>query len=282
MCLFLATAWGQNVPKNESKRFSVYTDSMLFKPDFKIKQDFKHPNKTKPLRSDIDFNYLSSSYSIKSNTQQIQKALTIPGALAFIGLYSGHKNNTRSWIGKHTIQARVRKEFPAFRSHLDDYLQWGPIAMTYSVKACGIRGRNNIWTSTKLLLKAELLTGLFCHTFKNLASNTRPNGHNTKSFPSGHTSQAFVAATFMHKELGHLNTWYSVAAYGMASTVGTMRMMNNMHWFSDVMVGAAAGIGITNLVYLLHDKSQKRKERKWVAVPTINSDTIGLAMNIKL
>lgn len=283
MCLIMvATTWGQSIKKEEVKRFSVYNDSLLFNTEFKPNLEYYYYKDTKYYKPDIDFNYLAPSGQFESNIQQIRKAFAIPGALIFVGVYSGHQDNTHGWIGKHTIQEKVRSEFPGFRSHLDDYIQWGPIAMTYGLKATGIRGANNMWTSTKLLLKAEFLTGIICHTFKRLAGNTRPNGRNTKSFPSGHTSQAFVAATFMHKELGHISPWYSVAAYGMASTVGTMRMMNNMHWFSDVMVGAAVGIGMTNLVYMLHDNRQNRKNRQWVAVPVVNSESIGLAMNVTL
>jgi len=280
MYLIMVTAvWGQGV-KEEVKQFSIYNDTLLFNQEFKPQLDYNYQMSIKHHKRALDFNYLTHPSPIESSLTQLRKAFAIPGALIFVGLYSGHQENSHGWIGKHTIQEKVSSEFPGFQSHLDDYIQWGPIAMTYGLKASGLKGANNMWTSTKLLLKAEFLTGIICHTFKNLASNIRPNGRNSKSFPSGHTSQAFVAATFMHKEFGHISPWYSVAAYGMATTVGSMRMMNNMHWFSDVMVGAAVGIGMTNLVYIHHAKRQKRKEHNWVAVPTIGSEGLGMAMSV--
>lgn len=280
VCLLVVmTSLGQEDLNTEVKRFSVYSDTLLFNSEFR-QLDYDYNKNDKYFKRDLNFDYLSPSFTPVNPIQQIQKSLAIPGAMAFVGLYSGHQDNTNSWIGKHTIQEQIREDLPGFRSYLDDYIQWGPIAMTYGLKAAGIRGANDIWTSTKLLLKAEFLTGIICHTFKNLASNTRPNGRNTKSFPSGHTSQAFVAATFMHKEFGHISPWYSVAAYGMASTVGCMRMMNNMHWFSDVMVGAAIGIATTNLVYLNYNNRQKKKKRHLVAVPTASTEHIGVAMNV--
>ncbi len=281
LCLILTSLYGQNIENKNAKLFSRYTDSLMLHQQYDI-YNLEKNTSIKPLKPEIDYNRLITNYNFKTNMKRTTDALKIPCALAFIGLYSGHENNTNSWIGKRTIQDKIRTTYPDFRSHWDDYIQWGPIAATYSLKAFGIKGKNDMWTSTKLLLKAEIATGLLCHTFKNLACNTRPNGRNTKSFPSGHTSQAFVAATFMHKELGDVSPWYSVAGYGMATTVGAMRMMNNMHWFSDVMVGAAAGIGVTNIIYLLHDKRKERKERRWVAMPTMDSRTIGLAMHVQL
>jgi len=269
----------QHIDKKPTKRFSVYRDTLVLNREFKT---FQHNTlkDTKYHSRDLDLNYLAPSYPTESNFQQLQKALALPKAMLLIGLYSGHQDNTRNWMGKHTIQESIQYELPGYRSYADDYIQWAPIAMTYGIKAYGIKGANDMWTSTKLLLKAELITSLVCHTFKRTAANARPNGRNTKSFPSGHTSQAFVAATFMHKELGHLSPWYSVAAYGMASTVGTMRMMNNMHWFSDVMVGAALGTGITNMVYFFHNKRMNKKKRSWVAAPSIQTEHISLTMHM--
>lgn len=284
LCLLLTTSWGQNIEHNNAKLFSRYTDSLMLQKHYDLYQEQRNITNINPVRADIEYNKLFTNYQFKTRIKSTTNALKLPCALALIGLYSGNENNTHSWIGKHTIQEKIRTNYPDFSSHWDDYIQWGPIAATYSIKALGLRGKNDAWTSTKLLLEAELATGLICHTFKNLAGNIRPNGRNNKSFPSGHTSQAFVAATFMHKELGDVNPWYSVIGYGMATTVGAMRMLNNMHWFSDVMVGAATGIGVTNIVYLLHDKHQAHKHKKhnWMAMPTIDSHTIGLAMNVQL
>lgn len=70
----------------------------------------------------------------------------------------------------------------------------------------------------------------------------RPDGSNNKSFPSGHTATAFMAATMLHKEYGGRSPWYSIAGYSMATVTGVSRMLNNKHWLSDVLVGAGIGI----------------------------------------
>ena len=62
----------------------------------------------------------------------------------------------------------------------------------------------------------------------------------SSSFPSGHTTLAFAAATvyameYRDKPLVH------VIAYSAASLVGMSRITENRHWATDVLTGAALG-----------------------------------------
>jgi membrane-associated phospholipid phosphatase len=60
------------------------------------------------------------------------------------------------------------------------------------------------------------------------------------SFPSGHTTVIFAAATVFAKE--YKNTpWVPVVAYSAASLVGLSRITENKHWATDVIVGATLG-----------------------------------------
>ena len=88
---------------------------------------------------------------------------------------------------------------------------------------------------------------------------TRPDGRASNSYPSGHTAQAFVAATFMHEELKHKSSWYSIGAFSVATVVGGYRMLNNRHWISDVLAGAAIGIFSTKIAYLTHQYKWGKK-----------------------
>ncbi len=69
----------------------------------------------------------------------------------------------------------------------------------------------------------------------------RPEGHGNHSFPSGHTSSAFQAATFIHKRYG---LTYGAPAYLVASYVGWSRIEGetDKHDLSDVLAGAGLGI----------------------------------------
>ena len=80
----------------------------------------------------------------------------------------------------------------------------------------------------------------------------RPDGSDYRSFPSGHTAQAFLAASIVHTELRDKSQWYGVGAYALATTVGAFRMLNNKHWEADVFAGAGVGILSAHLAYLSH------------------------------
>lgn len=87
----------------------------------------------------------------------------------------------------------------------------------------------------------------------------RPDTTDHRSFPSGHTATAFMTATMLVKEYGHLSPWVSIGAYTVAAGTGLMRMANNKHWVSDVMVGAGIGIISTEFGYWLADVIMKDK-----------------------
>ena len=74
------------------------------------------------------------------------------------------------------------------------------------------------------------------------------------SFPSGHTATAFMTATMLSKEYGHLSPWVGIGAYSVATTTGLMRVVNNKHWLSDVLTGAGIGIISTELGYWVADR----------------------------
>jgi membrane-associated phospholipid phosphatase len=60
------------------------------------------------------------------------------------------------------------------------------------------------------------------------------------SFPSGHTTVAFAAATVFAMEYRSTRI-VPVIAYSAATLIGLSRITENAHWASDVLVGAALG-----------------------------------------
>lgn len=142
---------------------------------------------------------------------------------------------------------------PSFRFRYDDYLQYTPAALMLGLKIGGVRGRSS-WG--RMLVSDAFSVALMAgavNSLKYTCRMPRPDGSNNKSFPSGHTATAFMAATMLHKEYGPRSPWYSIAGYSMATVTGVSRMLNNKHWFSDVLVGAGIGILSVELGYLFAD-----------------------------
>jgi membrane-associated phospholipid phosphatase len=73
-----------------------------------------------------------------------------------------------------------------------------------------------------------------------------------KSFPSGHSSLAFSAAASLSIQC---KKWYvTVPAYLWATSVGYSRVYLGEHYPSDVLGGAAVGIGSAYLAHWLNKK----------------------------
>ena len=68
---------------------------------------------------------------------------------------------------------------------------------------------------------------------------TRPDGSDTKSFPSGHATVAFTGAELMRMDYGNL---WGAGAYVLSSGVALSRLNAGRHWFSDLLAGAGLGI----------------------------------------
>lgn len=126
-------------------------------------------------------------------------------------------------------------------------------------------------TETAALLtgKAVILTAGYTLIFKNLFQRKRPfeatppdpnywggpfDGFHHNSFPSGHTSVTFAAATVLSAYY-HDKKWVGITAFSLAGLVAISRNYDDKHWASDVLAGAALGYSIGRLVY---NKYRKR------------------------
>jgi membrane-associated phospholipid phosphatase len=83
--------------------------------------------------------------------------------------------------------------------------------------------------------------------FKTYPDIEKLSSAGSKSFPSGHTSEAFSTATSLSLAFPK---WYVIApSYLWASSVGYSRMHLGVHYPSDVAVGALVGAGSAFLCY---------------------------------
>lgn len=143
---------------------------------------------------------------------------------------------------------------PDFRYTYDDFLQYAPAAVMAGFKAAGYESRSS-WA--RMLVSDAFSVAIMTATVNGLKYSVRrqrPDGSRRNSFPSGHTATAFMTATMLHKEYGWRSPWFSIGGYTAAAVTGVSRLMNQKHWMTDIMAGAAIGIGSVHLGYFLTDK----------------------------
>jgi membrane-associated phospholipid phosphatase len=101
--------------------------------------------------------------------------------------------------------------------------------------------------STRRLRPSDIApSGNFSDTF--YEGRVSAGGFNS-GFPSGHSIAAFSIATVIaHRYRQH--RWVPIAAYGLATVIAFSRVTNQAHFPSDVFVGAALGIAISEFSVL--------------------------------
>ena len=186
----------------------------------------------------------------------------LPHGKLFNSTYIGVPLIIGGLIEKHQDSKfrKLRNDFmPRFHRTLDNYTQIAPAAVMVGMKAAGVESRSS-WG--RMLLSDAFSVALMAGTVQGLKNTTnvmRPDGSDNHSFPSGHTATAFMTATMLNKEYGYKSPWIGVGAYSVATATGLMRMANNKHWLSDVLVGAGIGIMATEFGYWLADLIYKDK-----------------------
>jgi hypothetical protein len=213
---------------------------------------------------------LHAQHSAKHDTTQVEvptkrkvlKAVTIPTIFVATGTYLTLDDRIRL-----DIRNARNKHYPNFHTSVDNVLFAVPAVAVYALNISGVKSKHDFINTSLLLAKSQLLNMALTFPIKKLTHVIRPDNSNDKSFPSGHTSHAFAAATFMAKEFKHKSIWYGVGAYTIATGVGVLRIMNNRHWVSDVIAGAGIGILSTNIVYLTHQNKWGKKNNLTV-IPT--------------
>jgi len=120
-------------------------------------------------------------------------------------------------------------------------------------------------TTTLLASQAYITGGVIESVLKFLSGRTRPSYYNplteaepvfkgpfgntsrdyngdrsNSSFPSGHSTVAFAAATVFAMEYKS-TVWVPIVSYTVASLIGISRITENKHWTTDVLTGAVLG-----------------------------------------
>src|SRR5262249_5054372 len=108
-------------------------------------------------------------------------------------------------------------------------------------------GRNG-WDNFCEEVEGMALNAAVTSSLKLLVGRRRPGG-GAESFPSGHTSPPFAAASLIDDNMGGA---VGASAYGLAGLTGFSRMEARRHYPSDVLAGAAVGILTAQVLDYLH------------------------------
>lgn len=182
------------------------------------------------------------------------KKLIVPAILVSYGVASLEIKHLKQL--NFSTREEINEHQP-YRTKLDNYSQFAPAVLVYGLNAAGIEGKHNFKERSVIYGTSMLITSAFVLPLKHIVKEERPDASNRLSFPSGHTAIAFASAQFMFREYQDVNFWLSISGYSFAVFTGVYRMLNDKHWFGDVVAGAGFGILSTELAYWLYPKINK-------------------------
>jgi membrane-associated phospholipid phosphatase len=222
----------------------------------------------------------SISISKPKKEQAFLHHFALPLSFVGLGVLGAVDNHI---INRYKVRDFRNRNFPDFDHKADNYVQFAPIAGVYAMDFLGYKGVNG-WKKQSIYFgKAQLIMMACITPLKKYSKVFRPDSSGYKSFPSGHTAQAFLAATFFQKEFGGKYPWASVGMYTLATGVGISRILNNRHWISDVLAGAGIGMASVELSYLLHRKNHsKTKIMPDVMLPSYKNGAMSCTAIFKL
>jgi hypothetical protein len=163
--------------------------------------------------------------------------LALLGGTFAVGLTNPHDDQVRSEWKNHQ---KINKN----SAHIGDLLGTGGVAVLSSGLQYYFDERSYVYQSH---LRGLAYGGIAIYTLKTAFARPRPgNSNNYQSFPSGHSSIAFMSATHLSYAYG----WKAaVVAYPLAVLVGASRLADDVHWFSDTVAGAFLGFIVGRATY---------------------------------
>jgi len=129
--------------------------------------------------------------------------------------------------------------------YAETWYQYAPAVADLGLAFTGVPAKHDLLDRSIELGFAYVADVLLVNCLlKNVVKEERPDGSAVNSFPSGHTSAAFVGAELVRKEYG----WaWGAGAYAVATCVGVARVCHQRHWWWDTVAGAGCGILCANI-----------------------------------
>ncbi len=134
-------------------------------------------------------------------------------------------------------------------------------------------------------LEAIILANLITNVLKSVVGRARPSQElgarhfqpfsGDRSFPSGHATTVFAFTTPWLLYYGNVPT---IGLFVLGAGTAFVRMADNFHWFTDVLVGSA--IGFTT-AYGLTRRHQREGSRVSIT-PVVSTEQSGVMVRVKL
>jgi hypothetical protein len=217
-----------------------------------------------------------------SNPKKYQSYI-IPSLFIGYGLITLDENAARNL--DFSTKAELNEDHPRFAAHVDDYIEFAPIVAMYALDIAGIKPKNSVIDQTGMVLLNTAISTAVVTVLKKQTHRIRPDGSSYNSFPSGHTTTAFAAAEMLNQEFKGTSPWIGYAGYTVATATGVLRMYNDKHWFSDVVMGAGIGIVSTKLTYIIYPYIKQlfgAKQKKLSFAYTYLNGQLGYSFRYKL
>jgi membrane-associated phospholipid phosphatase len=126
----------------------------------------------------------------------------------------------------------------------------------------GKNGRHEAWN----MAEAAGFSAVDTLLLKSISGRQRPNEtaspdnwfQGGDSFPSMHVSAAFAIGSVFAESGGERHRWLRrTVGYGIAGATAFARLHDNVHWFSDVVAGAAIGMSTAQFVMRRDDETTR-------------------------
>ena len=171
------------------------------------------------------------------------------------------------------------------RIRIDEVTQVLPMAGSYLLNLCGVKGLHDYVDLTIITGTASLMLAAVVYPTKDFVHSARPDNSNFNSFPSGHSAWAFMGAEIMRREYRHVSPWIGVSGYLVATGTAFLRLYNGAHWLTDVLAGAGIGILCAEAAYWLYPAITKhifpkRYNSNIFLSPTASRNSFGFAASI--
>ena len=221
---------------------------------------------TKTLKSDFTYSFNTGFEVLKSplyfdNNDVILTTLVVAATGAAMSI----ENQVRADVLK--MHNSSLDKFNGVTEHFGRPIYGGILSgLLYSSGL--IFSDNYVKETGQMLAEAIIANGIYTEVLKITFGRARPFTNephtdidflefeletNENSLPSGHTSTAFTIATVLSERLD--NIYASITLYSLASLTAYQRIYSDVHWLSDVVLGASLGTFIGLKIVKLHEKN---------------------------